>query len=444
MKYVTSILSSFKERDSYKSFSLQQRLVLFFSLISGCVILTFTLLLVIFDLTGINKKTIYRFMENELSHIMETAQRDFGNISSLGIRLSEYLSASCEDYLTEMGLTAGRLLTSREHMEDFLNSSASSMILLAKQNDCGGIFVILDSQLTDTSADDYGKSGLFFKRTQPLSSPAVSPKLYYLRGAASIAREHKIELLGQWQMYYRKEELNFFDKVMETSKENNDLPLSKLFYWSQRVLLDGNSEEGLLLCLPIILDDGSLLGVCGLEVSDRMFKQSYSPDESVYPGVFSLLSPRIENEFYAPGGLVAGNRYLTGGYVSSPLISSLEVIRTKGDFSIFQGHTGDYGGLTGDFMLYPAGSPYEDEMWALSILMPDSLFSAETVADTLHLFLIVFSLLILSVLACFILSRRFLRPIEKGLSSISEMQFESEKGEFGISENEILCGQKRS
>ena len=50
-----------------------------------------------------------------------------------------------------------------------------------------------------------------------------------------------------------------------------------------------------LLRVPLRSSDGTVFGVCGIEVSDRMFKQQYSPQESDYNDVFTVAAPASNN-----------------------------------------------------------------------------------------------------------------------------------------------------
>ena len=94
-------------------------------------------------------------------------------------------------------------------------------------------------------------------------------QLHYLRGPAQIARDNEIMLLGQWKMEFDIAGQDFFTKVMDTARNNPELDLSRLYYWSGRVVLKGNSEAGFLLCIPLRTSEGEVFGLCGLEVSDR-------------------------------------------------------------------------------------------------------------------------------------------------------------------------------
>ncbi len=431
MRMIQQAFLIWKKRNGYRGTTLQSRLNLFFSLIVTSVILLFTLLLMFFGFTGTGRQTMYHYLENELQHISGTMESDFGNLSMTGIHLSETISESIDQFFQEHQMTVGDLSRHPEQIKEILEEQMPSLLSVAGQNACGGVFLILK---TENKQERY--PGIFLKKTQPVSSASLMSAMYYLRGPASIAMEHGIELLGQWHMEYQKEEVPFFSQVMETAQAQPDLPISRLYYWSGRICLNDNSETGMLVCLPLRSSNGTVYGVCGLEVSDRMFKLQYSPEETNYHGAFSMLAPSDGMNLDARNALIAGNSYLTRNQMT-------DVLQHNGSqrgFLHFYDGTKGYGGLVRDFKLYPSGSAYAQETWKLAVLVPEDLLSHAIRGNSSYFILLVAVLLILSLIGCTYLSKRYLKPIKQGLSSIQEKAYEtgSATADFGVAEIDRL------
>lgn len=120
-----------------------------------------------------------------------------------------------------------------------------------ERNVCSGAFLLLDATVNPALPDAAdSRAGIYLIKTQPSAVDSVGSKLHYLRGPAGIARENGIELLGQWKMEFNIQNQAFFRSVMETAREHPDLPLSRLYYWTDRIVLEGNSETGFLLACP--------------------------------------------------------------------------------------------------------------------------------------------------------------------------------------------------
>ncbi len=422
-----------KNRKEYKSSTLQGRLILFFALVVCSVLLLFTLMLMLFGITGSGRAAAYRYFESELSYISTAIEKDFGHISATGIQLGEQLSNEGDNFFRKNSITASELSDNPAIAEAFLAEGLDKLLSVAEHNACGGVFVVLDVNASGDMSSGK-RTGFFIKKTQPVSSATLTAKPYCLRGSATLARENGIELLGQWQMQYDESELDFFYSVMDTAKANPDLPLSRLYYWIDRVCLNGNSEKGLLLCVPLRCEDGTVFGICGIEVSDRMFKMLYSPNESEYQGVFAIVAPRSQKVLYANRGLIAGNTYLT----DKQMTGELAFYKEQSGFLFFIGEEQTYGGLNENVRFYSAGSPYEDEQWAVVTLMPKTLLDETIKGQETLLFVILAVLMAVSLAASVFVSKRYLHPIKKGLSSLRENGYDTDMPESGIVEIDSL------
>jgi len=422
-------------RERKKSPTMRRRLILFFVLTVFSIILAFTLLLMAFGITGSGRREVHRYMESELSHISQAVSADFGNLSVTGISLAQTLSEQNDRFFEENRISAAQLADHPEYLEPLLSEQMPALQAVSDNNSCGGVFVVLDATVNPNAEHAAErKAGLFIKKTQPASSASIATKEYWLRGPAAVARRYGIELLGQWVMEYELSEIEFFSRVMETARGNPDMAVSRLYFWTDRLCLNDNSEEGMLLCLPLRSADGVVYGVCGIEVSDRMFKQLYSPNESTYQGVFSIVAPMDGSTLYASRGLLAGNSYLTGNQIESDLLAAGD----ERGFPCFEGGNVSCGGLYEPIRLYPEGSAYADESWSVSVMMPKTALSQAARGSSVYLYFIVGGLLAASVVASILVSRRYLHPSQQGLSTILEGAYRTGETSVGVLEIDSL------
>ncbi len=421
MNMIKQALMLWKSDKRQSGTTLQRRLILFFISLAVVLILTFAVLLMIFGINGKEEKTVHTYFNNEIAHISGAVYDDFGLLSVDGISMANTISADCDSFFREQGITAAQLEQNPALLEPLLSEQMPVLINIMNVHSCGGAFILLDATVRPEAEDaENSKAGIFLIKTQPTSTQAVGVKNHYLRGPAGIAREYGIELLGQWAMEYDITDEQFFTEVMETARENETLPLSRLYYWTGRVILKGNSEAGFLLCVPLRSHDGTVFGVCGIEVSDRMFKQLYSPGAGSYDNVFAAVAPMEGNLLYTSRGMIAGNYYLTGNRMSEDLICS----KGRDSFERFAGTEKNYCGVSAPLRLYPSGSPYESEGWSVSVLMPEELLSDAIRGSSGQLLVIVIALLLASIAASVWISRRYLRPVTKALDSIRQNSFD--------------------
>ena len=400
-----------------KSTSLQFRLFAFFALYVFVLALCFTLLLMLFDVFSIGENGGRIWMESEISHLSDEITADYGRLSRQGTAFAEQLSGEMELWLNDRGLKASELQSRPELIEEMLSSKLGVLLTLLQTNKCSGAFVILDATVNpalENAADS--RAGIFLKRTEPNAIDLLSSKVHYLRGPASVARASGLELLGQWQMEFDVSQADYFHKTMRIARENTALPLSRLYYWSPRIQLRGNSETGMLLSLPLRGRDGTVFGICGLEMSSMLFKLEYSPDNRDYPRVFSTLSPMRENGVDTDAGLLAGNSYLTnsetGGFSVVP--GEPEGIKS------FKARDGAlYYGMLSPIKLYPQDSPHGDTGWTLALMMPEGDWNEAVKGNNAGIFIAFAALIGLSLLLAAFISRRYLKPVVGAIEMIS-------------------------
>lgn len=398
-----------------KGTALYPRLFAFFAFFTITLVLAFLLILNVSDVFHYGEHKSRIWFENELEHLTQDLSADYGILSVQGVSLSEQLSRNIETYLKEDGISPSGLSAHPEVLEGLLNEQMPMLISALKANKCGGAFLILHATVIGEDAAGPRRAGLFLKRTEPNAVRTIGTKLHFLRGPATAARENGVELLGQWQMEFTNFETDFFDLTVETAKKHTGLPLSRLYYWSPRCQLAGNSEAGMLLCVPLVGSDGTVMGICGFEVSAMLFKQSYSPDNTIYTRVFSALAPYDGSYYHMDQGLLAGNTYL-----NSALAGNIARIEDKGRLlQVYHTEeTAAFNGLNRPVSLYPADSPYHDSVWMAAVMAPHEDIDAISREGVWKLRLALGALALASLLSSAFISRRYISPVLKTLEGI--------------------------
>lgn len=413
-------LALWKKERGKKGSTLHRRLLMFFISTSVSLVLVFAILLSLFGITGKEAQAVEKHIDTELTFISNQINDDFGRLSVGGVTIAKVLSETSDEFFQRNDITASSLSAHPELLEGLLSEYMSTLVSTINNRYCGGVFVMLDATVKpDAQNADMRKAGVFIKKTQPTATDALGVKLHYLRGPASLAREYDIMLLGQWQMEYDISDEEFFTKTVTTARENPDRDLNRLYYWTGRTMLKGNSEAGFLLCVPLRADDGTVFGICGIEVSDRLFKSLYTPTGGNYENIFTVMSPRSENGLLTSEGMVAGNSFLTGKHWQNDLVDA----NGHEDFHHYSGGTEAYGGKCAELHLYPEQSPYASEEWCAAILMPQDILHSAVKGNSSYFYIIMVALLILSIAASAIISRFYLSPVNKALDKIKNQTY---------------------
>jgi DNA-binding CsgD family transcriptional regulator len=120
----------------------------------------------------------------------------------------------------------------------------------------------------------------------------------------------------------------------------------------------------MLLALPVVASDGTVLGVCGLEVSELLFKLRHSPELPEYPGALVALAPA-----YNDGTLPLGESLVAGPTYGAAACATL---RPRGVHLGMSAWTGPevFVGDTAECRLYPRDSVHASDNWQVAMLIP--------------------------------------------------------------------------
>ena len=413
MHWFQKIFSHMRHTTGERAHSLHIKLFTFFILFA--VVLAGSIFLVL-TLTGVFNAAEQRhtaWLEREITLLQRRISGDFDKLSLSGVSLARTLAQDINVWVRKNGIAEHTIAENPELLETLLAEQARTVLSVLTNTTCSGVFIILDATVNPSAENAaYSKAGIFFTRTNPSSISSIVSKIHCLRGPASIARANGVELIGQWRMEFNAGEMYFFQKVLETAKASGGTDLSRLFYWTGRYVMAGNSEHSMMLCVPLIAPDGAVYGICGIEMGAMLFKRLYSPDNTEYPRVFTAFMPVDGSGFDARAGLIAGNTYLTSqttGLLTPEKTRGMDTWRSSGDL---------YAGRSRPIRLYPPGSPYGDERWELALLMPYADWSGKVARGGAVFYGAVIALLAVSLLAAVYISRRYIKPVMAALENL--------------------------
>ncbi len=355
---------------------------------------------------------------SELTHIAQDIYQSFGSVSVQATDLAKELSAQLERNLKEHGVSVASLQENPDLLEHLLEDELGRLTGALEKSDASGVFLLLDATVNPAlpnGADS--RACLYLKNMEPNIVNAMAANLRFGFGPMSIARNHGIHALPQWQMEMDVAEATGFTEVMVAAREQK-LPLSRLYRWSEALVLPGSSDRVMLCTVPLIASDGTVFGVCGFEVSEMLFKLSYAPKSEGYDHLFCLLSPLEENTLHLRGALFAGN-FAAGP--AAPEHTQIDISSGSGGFySYRQPEKEGYAGLHGTISLYPVDSAYGNEQWAVALMMPDKGLNTLISARSRNLILGLLVLMLVNVMLASFISHRYIRPVAAALEHLKK------------------------
>lgn len=410
-------------KNNQTGISLRLRLFLFLSLLvltmaAGIVVI----LLVTGTFTaGITESK--QLIRNELTHSFTDISAQFGELSVQTVEFSKELSQRIEVDLKEQNIDFSQLSDHPDRIEALISNLYEKTYYSLQKANCSGAFFILDTTV-NTSLDNAAtsKAGLYIKNMEPNVISASAPNFTILRGFSSIGRNNSINLHTQWSMEFDVTDADYYYEPIEALRKDDELELSKGYYWSKLFVIPGTSEEVMLCTVPLVDSKNNIYGVCGFEISSMLFKLSHMPSNNTYSRMFCILSP-VENSV-----IPVSRSLIAGGYSVKDISEKVTTLRIKDNGSSFATYSGGnditYVGFHSLTKLYPEGSPFLGQEWITAILVPK-----EDVVDAiLQLNIILACLLSLlvtgGIIISIIVSSRYLKPISKGIELIKSIENE--------------------
>jgi DNA-binding CsgD family transcriptional regulator len=391
-----------------KSFrlSLRLRLFAFLALFAAAIILALFVILSASGVLSAGMNESRLLLQNELTHISENAADAYGALTAEGLALSGRFTGRIEETLREKGVAPSELENHSEVITDVLRSCFDPAASALSNNRASGAFIVLDATVSPGTGS---RAGIFIRNMEPNSITHSNPSLYFMRGPIVLARESGMNVLPQWLMEFPVTEGDFFHKAMEGA--DAALPLARTYYWNPRAMLAGDYDDAMTLCVPMVSSDGTVLGICGFEVGDLLFKMQYLPDTSVFSGLHTVFAPVTESgAMDAEGALFSGSTAmkLTGELTESAYTHGL---------SLFEANGTRFVGLSAPVRLYSKNAVH-DRQWMLAVLMSEEELADYTAESSRGVTALLVVLLLCAVGLAVFLSHRYLVPVLKGLEQI--------------------------
>ena len=195
-----------------------------------------------------------------------------------------------------------------------------------------------------------------------------------------------------------------YDELLSSPVER----LAESAVWTDLLCLTDTWEKAMLLMVPIQGNDGSVLGVCGLELSETYFMLSYPSEESNWGSIVTLLAPMDGNTLLLSKAL-AGKQEET--YLNTEDV--LEV-KTGRYFNQYVSSSQTFLGVHTEMGLRMAdGSP----LYAVTLIPQDAFVRAHTFQWLFGILggIVIFAVLL--ILSAY-LSQSFAQPISHSLELI--------------------------
>lgn len=398
---------------------MQRKLFLYWS---SMLLVLLSVFLVVLAVTG-----AFSALDRKMQQILEARQKNvisdlssqFGRMTAHGVALSEQSSAFIGNQLFTAPIAS--LNDDPERIAELESTLYGYLAASLQSAPCSGAFLVLDAT-TNTQAPGArtSRAGLYLRLANLSSKSAANPDVVFYRGVADIARDHRLELHNRWRLEFDTSMLPVYDVILERAPGR----LAESAVWTERICLTGTWESAMLLMVPVQGNDGSVLGVCGLELSEGYFMLSYPSEETELGRAVTLLAP-MDGDSFLLSRAMAGRQEET-------YLNTEDVLKVKEGkyFNRYTGSSQTFLGLHTKLDLRTEdGSP----LYAVTLIPQDAFVRARTLEWAVRATGAVVILAVLLALSAH-LSWSFAQPFSQSLEA---MRNEGRLGAEGSGVSEI-------
>lgn len=270
---------------------------------------------------------------------------------------------------------------------------------------CSGAFVIIDATVnTQIDNAENSRAGVYIRFANLSVSEVVGQDIVLFRGTPQIARENSLELHNRWRLEFDSSLMPGYETMLRGSTGR----VSESCRWTSRSQLPGTWEGVVMVVAPVCSSNGTVRGVCGLELNDLLFSLSHPAQDSEYSSVMTAVAP-VSN------GVADLSKGMTGELKSTYLSDAEKLyVREGSGFNVYEASNGTFVGLH-----TPLGLQTTDGEDVCDItLVPQEYYSAMAFADRMKIIVASSLLFVVALMLSRYLSRRFVRPISDAVDAL--------------------------
>ena len=428
------MLNKFRELRALNAFAkkqsvgMQRKLMLYWV---SMILVVFTAVVLLLSVAGAfsqNDEQLHEVMELHLQNTQDNLAGHLDRLTAQSLNLSKELSREIEGMLVQEGISLQEVNNDPEQLLELQQVMYPLVNATLQTANCNGAYVILDATANTTlPVSDHSRSGLHLRYSNLSASSPVTPTVVYFRGIPDIARQKELELHNRWNLEFDTDQIPGCRELMDTPL---DRP-AESYFWSRRIDLKDTWESAMLLCVPIVGSDGTVYGICGVEISALYFQLSYPAVDGQFGSAVTVLAPIQDSRLLLSDGLVGS---VNGTYLDG---QETLVIHQGRYYNEYDASSERYIGLHRTIPISKGET--ENTAWAVAIMIPQDSYAAYTAEVQRTWVIAALGLLMVLLAISFFLARRFVRPITDSLKRFQQEGLPEQGLSSGISEVDELA-----
>ena len=411
-----------------QSVGMQKKLMLYWV---SMILVVFAAVILLMSIAGAfsrDNEQLHEMMELHLKNTQDIMANHLDNLTAQSLNLSKELSREIESILVQDRISLHDVNDNSELLLKLQEVMYPLVSTTLQSSNCNGAYAILNAT-TNSKLDvaDHSRSGIHLRYSNLSASSPVTPTVVYFRGIPDIAWQKDLELHNRWNLEFDIDQIPGCRELMDTTLNRP----AERYFWSHRINLKDTWESAMLLCVPIVGSDGTVYGICGVEISALYFQFSYPTIDGDFGPAVTVLAPIEDNRLLLPEGLVGS---VNGTYLGGQETLAIHQGRYYNDYGI---GSEQYIGL---HQIIPISKgEADDTVWAVAILIPQESYAAYTTGVQQTWIIAALIMLLVLLALSFFLARRFVRPITDSLKRFQQEEILEQGISSGISEVDELA-----
>ncbi len=335
--------------------------------------------------------------------------------------LSEEIDEKVQQRLEQGVLTLEDLNENTSGCISLMKSISSDLANTMYSKKISGIFVIFNTR--DLTGDEAPESlpGVYLRDLDPASTPSIrNADLLWERAPSDVVRSGYIATDSGWQPSFSKEDsiekAFFYQPFQAAFTDDRRLNEKEYGYWTTKAYsLSGDSRTSISYSIPLMLEDGTVYGVLGIELLTD-YLQSLLPTGELLDdrqGSYLLAASFGEEKTLTP--IILSSDTMTLSEAEEKCFSLLDVDDAEDA-------EGNYYASAKRLVLYSSHAPFDSDQWyLLGIGSKENLFAFSRQIQTI-LFLSVILTTAVGLAGIVYASYRLSKPIQRLSEEVAKAQ----------------------
>ena len=375
-----------------ESLSLRKRFLLY---IVSAIATFLALAMVLLNLFGfINSANvqIMRDLDTWLANSADGIEHDCDELAACAISFSDQLESQIQSFLIEHQLQFDDLRDNTRMLTDLQQRLYDIVYLNMQVAPASGTFYILNTTVNSASQTPLF-NGIYLKYVNLSSENTDNNDFALYRGSYTTGKEHSLTFHSGWNNENRTD---FFEDCESVFSDGVHYALSSV------VEIPETWENARYIYVPLRDRQDKIIGVCGFEISDLLFRLSHKTEDPRWGQLVCGLIDRHQGNYY---GQFNSNRYQTGD-----ANSRLRII-SKADYMQFEFDRESCVGTARDIFL-------GNDTFTVAMMMPQAQYQKFIRTGQLQNAVIFLILGTLTLVCCVIMSHKYVSPILKRIEQV--------------------------